>query len=313
MTTALDHTAGDAVAARHTAFIVLAAIGFGTVPFFARSLSDAGMAPSTIAFYRYAFSALLLLPFFKWRGAAGVMSLWGVAAGVVMGLGWIGYVQALETIPVSTAGVIYMTYPVFTVLISWLVFRDRPTGRAWIAAGVILAAAAIASSPAAIGTDALPALALALFAPFGFGFGINVLTRKLAGLPPLSRNACALAGAALGLLPLVASEDLGAVVPASASDFALIAGIALVTGLVPQLIYVVNAPKIGAARTAMAGSFELPTMFVVGWLAFGESITAWQMLAGAMVVAAIAISPSKRVRNLSTQIATVRDKDGPSP
>lgn len=305
MTTTRETPASVHSSARHTGFIILAAISFGTVPFFAKGLTEAGMAPSTVAFCRYGISALLLLPFLKWRDGAWTMTVWGIVAGVIMGVGWIGYVRALDVIPVSTAGVIYMTYPVFTVLISWLVFREAPRARAWLAAGIIVAAAMIASSPAAIGTDAFAALAWALFAPFGFGLGINVLTHKLVGLPPLSRNACVLLGAAAGLLPLIASAGFEQAVPDTLWSVVLILGIAFVTGFVPQLLYVISAPRIGAARTAMAGSIELPTMFIVGWLAFGETITSLQMIAGAMVVAAIVISPSKRVRNVSTQIATL--------
>jgi drug/metabolite transporter (DMT)-like permease len=47
-----------------------------------------------------------------------------------MGVGWVGYVRAVEIAPVSTAGILYMTYPVFTLLIAWLVFGDRPGRRA---------------------------------------------------------------------------------------------------------------------------------------------------------------------------------------
>ncbi|WP_419739418.1 EamA family transporter [Ruegeria sp.] len=44
---------------------------------------------------------------------------WGLSAGALMGLGWIGYVAALEKLPASTVGVLYMTYPVFTLVIAW--------------------------------------------------------------------------------------------------------------------------------------------------------------------------------------------------
>ena len=45
-----------------TCLVVLACFCFGTIPFFARSLSDAGMAPYAVAFYRYGLSAVVLLP-----------------------------------------------------------------------------------------------------------------------------------------------------------------------------------------------------------------------------------------------------------
>ncbi len=65
----------------------------------------------------------------------------------------------------------------------------------------------------------------------------------------------------------------------------------------PQLIYSTFAPMIGSAKAAIVGSVELPTMFIVGWLAFGEQITPLQFLSGALVVTAIAMTPTKRVKH----------------
>ena len=42
----------------------------------------------------------------------------------------------------------------------------------------------------------------------------------------------------------------------------------------------------------MTGSVELPTMFVIGWLAFGETLGSAQLVAGALVLLAIALAPS---------------------
>ena len=72
----------------------------------------------------------------------------------------------------------------------------------------------------------------------------------------------------------------------------MILGIAVVTALIPQLLYVVSAPRISAAKSAMAGSMELPTMFLVGWLAFGETIGSGQLVAAFMILGAVAVTPT---------------------
>jgi drug/metabolite transporter (DMT)-like permease len=282
--------------------IVLASIGFGLVPFFARALTAEGMAPHAIAFFRYAIAATTLLPVL-WMSRAQWRTLaWGLVAGAAMGLGWIGYVRAVEVAPVSTVGMLYMTYPVFTLLIAWLGFGDRPGRRAIIAAVMIVAAAVIASSPSAVSVSQLPALGLSLAAPLGFGFGINVLVHKLSALPSLARIASVSLGSMAGLLPLVALTPAGAVFPASASGWWLVVGIALGSALIPQLIYTVSAPVIGTARTAVAGSVELPTMFLVGWFAFAEPVGAVQWLACGIVIAAIAMTPGKAIHSVAIPI-----------
>ncbi len=270
---------------------VLAAIGFGMVPYFSKNLTDAGMAAPAVAFYRYLLVCVAMLPFLTIRRNSWPKTIWGILSGAAMGIGWTGYVKAIETVPVSTVGVLYMTYPLFTMLIAWIWFRQRPGSASIIAGVTVVAAAAIAMTPAAVGTEWKLALLIALTAPVTFGFAINIIARKLIGISPLSRIASLSLGAVLGLLPLIAPLESEQLLPASAAGWWMIIGIAVVTAFIPQLLYVISAPRIGAAKTAIAGSVELPTMFLISWLAFGETIGSLQPIAAAMVLTAIIITP----------------------
>jgi len=290
-----------------TCLVVTACFCFGTIPYFARSLIEAGMASWAVAFYRYGLSALILLPLLlRVPAALRKTAAWGLASGISVGLGWVGYVHALQTVPVSTVGVLYMTYPVFTLLVGWLWFRDAPSKRAMSAALMVFIAALLASSPAAVDPRHWPAMLLSLSAPISFGFGINVLVHKLTPLRALSRVACFSAGASLSLLPLMLTSAPGSVLPQTLDGWWLIAGLALGTALLPQLVYTRFAPVIGAARSAVAGSVELPTMFLVSALLLGESIGPWQWLACLLVTLAILITPARATRNLSTQMVLPR-------
>jgi drug/metabolite transporter (DMT)-like permease len=283
--------------------VLFASICFGFVPYFSRGLTDQGLAPYAVAFYRYILAAVILLPALVKHRSAWREIVWGMIAGAVMGLGWVGYVTALETVPVSTVGVLYMTYPVFTILIAWAVFRDPPTQRSLVAAGLIVIAAIIAGSPASVPIDLIPTLLMSLVAPFGFGFGICVLVYRLSRIAPLARIASISLGSVIGLLPLVLSSDTADVLPKSGNDWFLIVGIGLVTALVPQLIYTICSPVIGATRTAVIGSIELPTMFAVSVLAFGEVITGAQAVACVLVLGAIALTQSRSTRTVATVIS----------
>jgi uncharacterized membrane protein len=154
--------------------VLFASVCFGIVPYFSRNLTDQGLAPHAVAFYRYIIAAVLLFPAFLSQLKAWRELVWGLCAGAAMGLGWIGYVTAVETIPASTVGVLYMTYPVFTVIIAWALFADTPSHRALIAASLIILAAVIAGNPSTVPPSQLATLAIALAAPLGFGFGIAV-------------------------------------------------------------------------------------------------------------------------------------------
>lgn len=288
--------------------VLFASVCFGLVPYFSRGLTEQGIAPFAVAFYRYVVAGALLLPVLLRHRGSWREILWGLSAGAVMGLGWIGYAAALETQPASTVGVLYMTYPVFTLVIAWALFSDRPTRRGLVAAGLILLAAIVASAPGSVAAGDIPVLILALAAPLGFGFGICVLVHRLSRIAPLARIASVSLGAVLGLAPLMLTAETAELVPRETADWGLILGLGLVTALVPQLVYTICSPVIGAARTAVVGSIELPTMFAVALFAFGEPITVPQGVGCALVLIAIAFTGSRKTRTVSTVIAR-RPKD----
>lgn len=283
-----------------TAAIALSCIGFGLVPFFVKEMTALGIAAPVIAFYRYSLVALLLGPLLSFRKTDRSATCWGILAGVGASIGWIGYINVLNYVPVSTAGVIYMTYPLFTMVLGFLWFKSPVSRRSIIAGFMILVAAAIALTPSTGSEVAYFAIAAAFCAPISFAFSIVILTDKLHVLRPLSRVPALATGGTLGLLPLVLSYDTSQIFPPNLQDYWLIAGLALVTALVPQFLYARFGPIIGSSKTSIAGSTELPTMFVIGWLAFGETITPVQFLAGGLVIAAILISPSQQRSVMAT-------------
>lgn len=275
-----------------TLMVSLSTLGFGLVPWFAKELLAAGIAVVAVAFFRFFLSGLVLLPFVARAPEKRGESLWALATGVVVALGWLGYAKALESEPVATLGVIYMTYPLFTLLIAWIWQGLRPSPRALGGGLLVLLAALLALAPAALLPGSLGTLLLAFTAPASFGFGITVLTLKLHRLTAVERSAGFFLGAVLGLLPLIVSLPVSRILPSGPEAWLLILGISLVTALIPNLLYALAAPFIGPGRTAMAGSVELPTMFLVAWLAFGEAIGALQALAGALVILAILVTPT---------------------
>ena len=291
----------DPVRGLATLGVILASIGFGLVPLFARPLTEAGMAPHAVALYRYTLASVVMLPLvWRWRHQARVLA-WGLGMGVVMGLGWVGYVRAVEVVPVSTAGVLYMTYPAFTLFFAWLLFGERPSGRAMLAAGVIVGAAALVTTPGSVAPEHLPALILSLGAPAGFGLGISVLVHRLTAVPATVRIGVTSLGSIVGLLPLVLATPVEALVPQGGQGWLMVAGIGLGTALIPQLIYTICSPMVGTARTAVAGSIELPVMFAVGFLAFGEALHPAQAVACAMVLGAILLTPAKQPRSVAAE------------
>jgi drug/metabolite transporter (DMT)-like permease len=284
--------------------VVVAAIMFGTVPYFAVSLTQMGIAPPAVAFYRYLIAGMVFLPALWGARRSWPILIWGIGTGICMSLGWLGYVSALRVVPVSTAGVIYMSYPIFTLVIGWLVWGEHPTRRAIMAALLILIAAAIATGVAPIDKTQWVWILAAFAAPLGFGFGITVLVHKLAGIPAMARISAISIGSVVGLLPLVVVLEGPQIFPATSQGWVWVVGIALVTALIPQLLYTYFAPMIGSARTATAGSVELPTMFAIGWLAFGETIGVAQWTTCGLILLSVLLIQARVTRPFFNRATT---------
>lgn len=268
----------------------MASTGLGLTALFVRPLTDAGIAPATVAFARYAVTALVLLRSLNLTPEKRSATIWGLGAGAAAGLGWIAYADSIGSVDLATAGVSYMTYPVFSLLSCRFIFGKHPGLRSIVGGLLVVVAAAVALGPAAL-ADVSPLLFLA---PATFGFSISVLTERLGVLHPSERLASVAVGATLMLTPLLASLPTDQVVPTNANSWALLVGVAIGCGLLPMWLYGAAAPQIGPARTGVAGAIELPTMLVIGAVVFGEAVEPQHLVAAAIILGSIALTPPVR-------------------
>lgn len=273
-----------------TLAVIAACVSFGMVPLFAKLLLDTGMSAASIGFFRYASSALIMFPFLPFAREKRRDALRMLGAGILMGIGWVSYLRALETESVAMVGLVYMTYPVFALLLAWLLARQVPTLRAWVGCALVLAAALLIFDGGTSGAASW-SLLLSLPAPIMFALIIVVLTCLTPSLASVERLSCGMVGCVIGLAPLVALTEPAAFVPSNGWVWAILLAMGLVTALIPQLLYTVAAPKIGPSRSAAAGAVELPTMIVLGWLAFGEAVGLREIAATGLVLAAILLVP----------------------
>lgn len=273
-----------------TLAIVGTSFAYASTTIFVRQLTDSGMSVVAVAFFRFALTALVLARFVNFDPLKRSATWWGLLSGVMMGAGWIVYVRTIDTADVAVAGVVQMTYPLFALVAAWLCFAVRATSRSVASAALVVVAAAVG-----LGVGAGSGLSPLLFAaPASFGFSVAVLTERLGPLDPFERLASVTVGASIAMSPLLLTLRTPQVVPTSISAAGWVLAIGAISALIPMTIYAAAAPVIGTARTAVAGAFELPTMFLIGSVLFGEAIRSSHLAAAAIIVAAIALTRSAR-------------------
>lgn len=268
-----------------TLIVLLAIAAFGTVPVFVRELVGAGMDPAAIGFMRYVLTAVVMLPFLAIRSGKLIATLMGMLAGMVMGFGWIGYVAAVTATTVAASSVIYLSFPIFTVIFTWALLGEIPGPRGFIAAFLALVSVVLSVTAAVYADLTLIGLIFALSAPLAFGFALTIQRGWLGRLNLLQQLACVPFGACLALAPVAWFNTEGQIVPPDV-DWLMLAAFAAGTSLVPSFLYLLGSARIGRVRSALAGVIELPVMMALGVVVFTETLGVLEIGAAALVVAA---------------------------
>jgi drug/metabolite transporter (DMT)-like permease len=125
-----------------------------------------------------------------------------------------------------------------------------------------------------------------------YGFGINFVRRYLTGYPPAAVACANLGSGALLLAPLALYTWPHHPIAAASWLSALLLGV-VCTGIAFVFYYRLIA-RIGAPRTATV-TYLIPLFAVIwAWLLLGEPLTLTMALAGALILAGVAVSQQRQ-------------------
>ena len=272
-------------------FMRLGAAEFGALP-------TAGM--------RVAIAALFLLPLLVLRGQWQALSKhWKkvfVLGMLNSGIPFALYSYALLSITTGLSSLLNATVPLFGALIAWLWLKDRPQGMKILGlligfAGVAMLAWGKASfKPDASGQVTGWAVLACLGACLCYGISASFTKRYLSGVPSLVIATGSQMGATIGLaLPTLWLWPSQA--PSSTAWLALLAVGVLCTG-VAYVLFFRLIDKVGAAGS-LTVTFLIPVFAVLYGVVFlGESVTAWMLICGAIILCGTALSMGLLKRTL---------------
>jgi drug/metabolite transporter (DMT)-like permease len=274
-------------------YCLLSAVGFGAMAVFGKLAYDAGVSVDALLLIRFGIAAALLLVIALARGALRGLSRRSVLTGLGMGVfGYAAqsglYFSALSRVDASLVALVLYIYPVLVTAAAIALGRERASRRRVSALGVALAGIGLVLSGAATGRfDGLGAL-LALGAALTYTGYILVGDRVTADVPPLGLAAlvCTGATATFGLAGLVrGGVDIGF----APVGWLWLSALALVSTVGAILLFFAGLARVGPSVAAILSILE-PVVTVVGAaLVFGETLTAAQLLGGALVLGAVLI------------------------
>jgi len=270
----------------------LAALGaiWGASFLFMRvSANDFG--PFALVEVRLALGALVLLPFL-WRARAQFPArLWpklALIGAINSAVPFVLFAWAAQRAPAGIGAICNAMTVLFTALVGFLFFGERIGATRAVALLAGFAGVVVLASSKVAGASIGWAVAAGATAAFLYGIGINLVRRHLTALPPAAVASATLSASALLVLPLAIATWPATPVPAASWAAAGMLGV-LCTGLAFVSYYRLIA-RIGASRASTV-TYLVPVFGVAwAWSLLGEPLTLAMGVAGAMILASVAIS-----------------------
>ncbi|MFL6138712.1 MAG: DMT family transporter [Frankiaceae bacterium] len=275
-----------------TALVALSAASFGGMPIIAKLVYADGSSAIGLLATRFTIAGLILLLLARWRGESlprGRMLLSLLALG---GVGYAGeslcYFLALDHASAGVVALLLYLYPVLVVLLMAATARQRPSR---LTVGCLLAAvagSALTVGPSG-GADAI-GVTLGLSAAAAYALYIALSGRVLghrSAVGPLMTSAVLMAAAGVtdDGLALATRADL----PAHASGWIGVLGVALICTVVAVTALLAGLARIGPARASILSTLEPVVSVALGVAVLGEPMSAVQACGAVLVLTGVVV------------------------
>lgn len=277
-------------------FLILAAIWGSSFLFMRMAAVELGALPT--AALRVAIASLFLLPLMLAKGHWGALRQnWKPVLFVGVfnsGIPFALYSFAVVHISTGLSSILNATVPLFGAVVAWVWLRDQPSLSRTVGlvigfGGVVLLAGGQASfKPNASGIAPAWAVLACLAATSCYALSASFTKKHIPSLPPLVTATGSQIGATLALaLPaLWLRPDHW---PSASAWWALLVVGVLCTG-VAYILYFKLIETAGPSR-ALTVTFLVPVFAIAyGVLFLGESVTAWMVLSGAVILLGTSLS-----------------------
>jgi drug/metabolite transporter (DMT)-like permease len=275
--------------------IAISAASFGTLAIFGRFAYADGMDIFTVLFLRFGISAafmtvILLLRKEQFPHGRILAQLVGMGA-----LGYVGqsfsYMTAIKYASAGLVALLLYLYPMFVLVLSVLVFREKLTVVKIPALILALIGTALTVDPAGGQiTGILLAITAALIYSVYIIVGTNVM--KHVSAVQSSTVIFASAGAVYGLLTLIN----GATFPVSNAGWMAVLGLIVISTIIPVVTFLAGLERIGPTNAAMLSTLEpVVTVLLAAWL-FGETLLPIVLLGGGLILTAVVLLTRAELR-----------------
>jgi drug/metabolite transporter, DME family len=269
-------------------FVLAAGVLWSTVGLGIRMIEDAIVLQ--ILFYRsISLSAFLFLVIWL-RSRESPLKL-AIKAGLPASIGglslvaaYAGGIYAIQTTSVANAMLLFASAPFMAAILGWIVLRESVRPATWIATCVAMTGIAVMVSGQSDGASLIGSLA-ALGSAFGFAvFTVALRWGKSGEMLP----AVFLSGVYAIIITGVICLAIGAPLILSWNDGGIAMGMGVFQVGAGLILYTLGSKTVPAAELTLLSLAEVLLGPLWVWLFLGETITAYTLIGGTILLAAIA-------------------------
>jgi len=284
-----------------TVYVLIAGILWGSMGVFVNYFSSIGLGSIDVAGIRLLFSVLIVLAFIAVKNAK-LLKIKAKDIWCFLGSGFLSlmiftvcYFRTIILSSMSVAAVLLYTSPVFVILLSALIFKEKITKAKALSCMICVVGSAFVSG--VIGSDTSISLtAFALGIVSGITYALYSIFSRFAlqkGYASITITAYTFIFAAFGLIFFVDISAITQAVILNPVNCLLMVLMALVTAVLPYLFYTLGLEKIESGKAAVIAAVEPVVAVIIGFLVFKDDLSLIQYFGIVLVLSSIAIQHSK--------------------
>ncbi len=279
----------------------LSMVIFGTIGIFRRYIP---LPSSMVAMTRGIVGMLFLLAFLRIRkvklnGAAIKKNLWTlIVSGAVMGVNWILLFEAYNYTSVATATLCYYLAPIFIIIVSPFLLKERITAKKLICVCVALLGMVFVSGILQTGFSGVSELkgvllgvgAAALYAT------VVLLNKRLTDVPAYDRTILQLGAAGVALLPYVLLTENVAAMEFTGLSVVMLAIVCMVHTGVAYALYFGSLMDLKAQTAAILSYIDPVVAIILSALLLKENMGVLGLIGAVLILGAAIVSelPEKK-------------------
>jgi len=277
------------------ALLVLgAAAGFGTIGIFGEIAVAIDLRLSTLLPVRFALATLVVMTLGVARGWAlpGSRRAWAgtLALGVVYTGMTLCFFVSLRYLTAGIATIVLYTYPTFVVALSAAVLGEAVTRRKLLALGLATVGVVLVVSGGTVEVQPL-GVALAIGAAVCYAVYTTGSRSLSPSMPPRTLMIGILVGTTVSMAGYGALDG-GLALPTAADEWGVVLGLAIVSTVVPHLLFYEGVSRLEAGRVGVVSTAEPVVTVTLGAALLGEPVTVSVVAGGALVIGGVLVVQS---------------------